>query len=409
MKKLFLTIGLIYISSLSLAQIFSSVKTVPTGNPLGNPIIRLNSNDQLHVSFDELTSGAPRSLEYRFVLSNADWTPASLHPIQFMSGVNRIPITDTRFSFNTRTEYVHYQFSFPDEHTRFLVSGNYKLEIYDVNDTETTLLTIHFFVTEETVAINARVIPPRRVEFRRSRQQLEFDVTALNFDIVQPHQNLTVLVQQNGRTDNVRRIQPQHMIGRTLRFADSEDLIFDGGNEFRNFDTKFLTFNGLGVRNISTLDGHIHVQLLPSESRATRTFADNGDINGRYVIRADRRQNPEIEAEYTIVEFSLYTNYLGPNASVHVFGELTDWTLGEHSRMEFDFLNNRYTKFMFLKQGFYDFQYVLVDNRTQIADFTRFEGNHQLTRNNYTIYVYYRGHADQHDRLIGVTTVRANE
>jgi hypothetical protein len=326
-----------------------------------------------------------------------------------MSGMNRIPITDVRFSLNTRAEYTHYEFSFPNEHTRLLVSGNYKLEIYDVNDSETSLLTIHFFVTEEAVAIDAKVIPPKRVEFRRNKQHLEFDVTSLTLDIVQPYQNLTVLVQQNGRTDNVRKVQPQHIVGRTLRFADSDGLIFDGENEFRNFDTKFLAFNGLGVRYISTLNDHVFVQLMPSESRATRTFSDNGDINGRYVICADRRQNPEIEAEYSLVEFSLYTNHQGTHASVHVFGELTDWALGEHSEMEYDFQANRYTKLMFLKQGFYDFQYVLVDNRTQIADFTRFEGNHQLTRNNYTIYVYYQGHSDQHDRLIGVSTVRAHE
>ena len=392
-----------------MAQSFSSVKCVPTNNPLGNPTIRLNSNDQLHVSFDELTSDVVRTLEYRFVLCNADWTTASLRPIQFISGMNRTPITDINFSINTRVDYTHYRFSFPDEQTRFLVSGNYKCEIYDINDPETTLLTLHFFVTEEAVAISPRVIPPRRVEFRRSRQQLEFDITSLSFDIVQPYQNLTVLVQQNGRTDNVRRVQPQHVIGRTLRFADSENLIFDGGSEFRNFDSKFLTFNGHGVENISMVDNLFFVQLYQNESRATRVFTDQGDINGRFVVRADRRENPDVEADYTVVLFSLLTSYQGENASVHVFGELTNWAFGEISKMEYDFERRRYTKMMILKQGFYDYQFVLFDNITQTADITRFEGNHQETRNNYTIYVYYRGNSDRHDRLIGTTTFRANE
>ncbi|MCL2681851.1 MAG: DUF5103 domain-containing protein [Bacteroidales bacterium] len=408
MKKLFLTIGWIAWTTLCFGQLFSSVKCTPKNDILGYPVIRLGSNDLLHVSFDELSSDAARSLEYRFVLCNANWTTASLRPIQYISGMNRTPIDDIRFSINTRADYTHYQFSFPDERTRFLVSGNYKCEIYDVNDPETTLLTIHFFVTEDAVAINGKVIPPKRVEFRRSRQQLEFDITS-RLDIIQPYQNLTVLVQQNGRTDNVRRVQPKHAIGRTFKFADSEDLVFDGGNEFRNFDTKFLNFNGHGVENISILDQQYFVLLNSAESRATKVYADNGDINGRFVIRADRRPNPEIEAEYTGVFFTLFTNYQGDNVSVHVFGELTNWAFGEISEMDYNFERNCYTKLLFLKQGFYDYQFVLQDNTSLTADITRFEGNHYETKNNYTIYVYYRGNSDHHDRLIGTTLVRAHE
>lgn len=410
MKKLFLIIICIGLSNVIFGQIFSTVKTVPTGDVLGLPIIRLNSNDQLHVSFDEITSDIVRTLEYRFVLANADWTPSDLRPIQYISGINRFQIDDISFSLNTIADYTHYRFSFPDERTRFLVSGNFKAEIFDANDPETVLLTIHFFVTEQAVTINANVIPPRRVELRRTHQQLEFDVTSRGFDISQPHRNLTVLVQQNRRTDNVRRIQPQHISGRTLRFADSQELIFEGGNEFRNFDTQFLNFNGHGVGSITTLyNNHYFVQLLPDESRSRRAFMDNGDINGRYVVRADRRQNPEIEAEYKLVEFSLLSPFLGEHRTVHVFGELTNWAIGEHSQMEYDFENNRYVKRLFLKQGWYDYQYVVFDRRTQTIDVNHFEGSHQITRNNYTIYVYYRGMSDRHDRLIGVTTVRANE
>jgi hypothetical protein len=409
MKKNVLTIAWVCLSTLAFGQLFSSVKCTPLNDVLGYPIIRLNSNDRLLVSFDEISSDAARLLEYRFVLCNADWTTAKLQPIQYIAGMNYASISDIHFSLNTRTDYTHYQFSFPNEHARFLVSGNYKCEIYDTDNPETVLLTVHFFVTEEAVAIGAKVISPKRVEFRRSKQQLEFNITSLSFDIVQPYQNLTVLVQQNGRTDNVRKVQPQHIIGKTLKFADSEGLIFDGGNEFRNFDSKFLTFNSYGVENISISDNHYFVRLQSAESRATKVYTDHGDINGRFVIRADQRANPEIEAEYTVVFFSLFANYQGADASVHVFGKLTDWAFDETSEMEYDFRKNCYTKALFLKQGFYDYQYVLYDKRSQTADITRFEGNHQETKNNYTIYVYYRGNSDRHDRLIGTTLVKAHE
>jgi hypothetical protein len=407
-KKLFPAIISIGLTLSSFSQIFHSVKCTPPDDALGYSRIRLNTNDKLLVSFDEISVDV-RNLEYRFVLCNADWTTARLQPIQYISGTNRMPIDDIRFSLNTQADYTHYQFSFPDEQTKFLVSGNYKCEIYDVNNSDETLLTIHFFVMEDAVAISAKVIPPKRVEFRRSKQQLDFEVTSRAFDIIQPYQNLTVLVQQNDRTDNVRRIQPQHVIGKTLKFADSEDLVFDGGNEFRNFDSKFLTFRGYGVENISTLNNQFFIQLYPAEIRATRAFADRGDINGRYVVRADRRQNPDIEAEYAIVEFTLFTNFLGADAGVHVFGELTNWAFGEISEMEYDFNRKCYSKMLFLKQGFYDYEFVVQNKRNGTVDITYFEGNHQLTKNNYSIYVYYRGNSDNHDRLIGVSSVKANE
>jgi hypothetical protein len=408
MKKTLLTIAWIGLVLPSFAQIFHTVKCTPENDVLGYPIIRLNSNQKLHVSFDEISPDV-RNLEYRFVLCNANWTTARLQPIQYISGPNRMLIDDIRFSLATRIEYTHYQFSFPDEQTKFLVSGNYKCEIYDVNNPDETLMTIHFFVVEDAVTISPKIIPPKRVEFRRSKQQLEFDITSRNFDIVQPYQNLTVLVQQNGRTDNVRRVQPKHVIGRTLKFADSDDLVFDGGNEFRNFDTKFLNFNDVGVQHITTLDNQILVQTYAAESRATRAFADRGDINGRYVIRADRRQNPNIEAEYTLVEFTLFTNFQGGHTGVHVFGELTSWAIGEISEMDYDFDRKCYSKLLLLKQGFYDYEFVLENKRNETVDITHFEGNHHLTKNNYTIYVYYRGNSDNHDRLIGVSTVRAHE
>ena len=185
--------------------------------------------------------------------------------------------------------------------------------------------------------------------------------------------------------------------------------MFDGGNEFRNFDTKFLTFNSRGVENIAILNNLHYVRLHTAESRATRVFVDDGDLNGRYVVRADRRANPEIEAEYALVYFSLSTSYLGDDVSVHIFGELTDWLVDENSEMDYNFERRTYSKTLLLKQGFYDYQFAVFERISQTIDVTRFEGNQQLTKNNYTVYVYYRGNSDRHDRLIGTTTVRAHE
>ncbi len=408
MNKIICIIFAIALSVQGFTQTFSSVKCVLANTIMDYPIIQLNTSNQVHVSFDEISVDS-RSLEYRFVLCNADWENSDLQPIQYLQGTNYNAITDVRFSLNTRTDYTHYEFSFPDNYTKFLLSGNYKCEIYDVNEPEITLETIHFFVSEQSVEINAKVIPPKRVEYRRSKQELEFDITSSRFDIQQPYQNLKVLIQQNGRDDNVRKVSPQYIVGKTLKFTNSEDLVFDGSDEFRNFESRFLSFNGYGVEDISTMNNQYLVQVYAGESRATKIYTNGDDLNGRFYVRADRRNEPEIEAEYIYVYFPLYTNYQGKDASVHLYGALTHWSIDENSEMTYNFEKNCYEKLLFLKQGFYDYQYVYFDKKTEILDITRFEGNHQETENDYIIYVYYKGFSDNHDRLIGTAVISSNE
>ena len=57
-----------------------------------------------------------------------------------------------------------------------------------------------------------------------------------------------------------------------------------------------------------------------------------------------------------------------------------------------------------LKQGFYNYQYVLLPTRTTNTA-NDVEGNFADTENDYIIYVYHRGRSSRYDRLIGITIV----
>jgi len=54
-----------------------------------------------------------------------------------------------------------------------------------------------------------------------------------------------------------------------------------------------------------------------------------------------------------------------------------------------------------LKQGFYSYKYVLVDENNQLQE-GAISGNHDETENNYKVLVYYRDLGARYDRLIGV-------
>jgi hypothetical protein len=57
---------------------------------------------------------------------------------------------------------------------------------------------------------------------------------------------------------------------------------------------------------------------------------------------------------------------------------------------------------MLLKQGFYNYKYVVVDGDTGLIDEGAISGNFYETENNYKVLVYYRDLGARFDRIIGL-------
>ena len=57
---------------------------------------------------------------------------------------------------------------------------------------------------------------------------------------------------------------------------------------------------------------------------------------------------------------------------------------------------------LFLKQGYYNYQYVYIKDGKAQADETMLEGNHWETENDYSIYVYHRKIGTYYDQLVGI-------
>ena len=66
------------------------------------------------------------------------------------------------------------------------------------------------------------------------------------------------------------------------------------------------------------------------------------------------------------------------------------------------FSGRGYEKTLFVKQGYYNYIYVVRDNKTGRTDESLIEGNHWETENEYTIWVYYHPAGAQYDRLVAV-------
>ena len=110
-----------------------SVQLYRTGWDLSYPIIEMNSQDRISLSFDELTDQI-KNYSYTIEHCDADWYSSGLAVEEYMSGFAQQPIHDYSLSFNTYVNYVHYRVSLPNEDVNILLSGNYIIKVFEDYD-----------------------------------------------------------------------------------------------------------------------------------------------------------------------------------------------------------------------------------------------------------------------------------
>jgi hypothetical protein len=69
--------------------------------------------------------------------------------------------------------------------------------------------------------------------------------------------------------------------------------------------------------------------------------------------------------------------------------------------MSYNENDGAYELFLLMKQGIYNYNYVLVDNKGKVDEENAIDGNFFQTENDYYVMVYYRADNDRFDRVIG--------
>lgn len=377
----------------------------PAGDQLAPPVIRLNSADRLRLSFDDLS---PESYQFRytFIHCNENWETSDLDQMDYIDGFNEEDITRYDFSVNAIPPYIHYELMFPTRNMKMKLSGNYILKVYlDSPDDENVIFTRRFYVIEPMVRIEAKIpYYPKNLEFVRKKQQIDLKLTTPDLFSAEPEQRVKVTIQQNGRWDNIKHgIKPTSIMMDQLNFDYREGIVFEGGNQFRNFDMKSYWYQSMYIKEIiNDPDGYI-VVLHTTLPRSTKPYSVQEDINGRKLIKARKGQNTNTEGEYAWVEFWLKQPRLA-DADIYILGALNDWQFNEENRMRYDSRYNMYRGRLYLKQGYYDYNYAVVKRGETRGSVSVIEGDHWETKNRYSVFVYYRERVPEYDRLVGYST-----
>ena len=80
------------------------------------PIIDLNSNGQLLLTFDDILGG-DREYIYRIMHCDKDWNPSDLTEMDYLTGFNDEEIRDFQYSRGTKIDYTNYQLAIPNNDT----------------------------------------------------------------------------------------------------------------------------------------------------------------------------------------------------------------------------------------------------------------------------------------------------
>lgn len=385
-----------------------SVQLYPVGEPLKEPVIELNSNQQLQLSFDDL-SNQYDSYQYTWVHCTSDWQTSQINTEDYIQGFFSENITNYQFSFNTRAAYVHYKLVFPSKEMSPKLSGNYLLKVYrNENGHKQVVFTRRFFVVTPSVTVQAKESRDMiNLSDNLKRQQITLSCSTPNTFSDNPQQRFKITIRQNRRWDNAKKdLHPSSVSPNNLYFDYPEGIVFNGGNEPRFFDMKSYWYLAQNIAKITPETNYYMVWLHNAFPRADQPYETYSNINGRELITARNDQNPATEGDYAIVTFTLKMPEI-PSASVYILGQVTGWNYSDENKMQYNKKKQEYEGKLFLKQGYYEYWYAVVPNGQTQGSIVRVEGNHWETNNTYTIYVYYHNRMPEYDRLVGIQTITA--
>ena len=374
-------------------------------NQSSKPIINLKSNEILELSFDDLNDKISQ-LFYSIEHYSFDWEKSDLLISEFVRGFSQNEVIDYEYSFNTLRKYIHYSVLFPSKNFNPIISGNYKIHVFD--NYGDTIISKKFMVIEKKINIESRVKRATLANDRKTKHEIDFTIKHPNLIVDDPFTDIEVVIQQNNNLNVLKDLKPIYVKNNELIYDYNDENTFFGLNEYRNFSTESIRYFSEKVKNITIDSNNITVTLFEDLKKSFNNYSIEPDINGDFIIKSQKAWNSSNEAEYLKVIFSL-KNELLENQDIYIVGKLNDSRLNKKFKLEYNYEKKKYSKSILLKQGYYNYHYQTHDTLKNIYSINDFEGSYYQTRNDYYIYVYHKEIGERYYKLIGLTKTSSKE
>ncbi|AOW20819.1 type IX secretion system plug protein [Urechidicola croceus] len=360
------------------------------------PIIKLG--EAFTLSFDDLEANQ-KDFTYKIEHFNFDWEPSVINDREFIDGYDEDRIRNYEDSFNTLQYYTHYSIQFPNRNTKIKKSGNYKISI--LNELDEIIFTRRFIVYEPKVDVGVSVHRSRNISTINKQQSVQFIINHPNLLINNPKEEIkTVVMQNNDWNTAITDLKPQFYRGTQLLYKYTDKTNFWAGNEFHNFDSKLVLNSTVNIARVESGPELYHTILYTNEERIDKPYTLYPDINGNFVIRNSNGDEPNIDSDYTWVYFTLESLENIGTKKVYVNGSFNNWKNNSSNQMKYNSKTGLYEAELLLKQGFYNYQYVTIDDNNELRNY-EIDGSFYQTENDYSVLVYYRKFGSRYDEVIG--------
>lgn len=359
------------------------------------PVFKLGESFKLE--FDALINNE-EDFYYKIEHFNLDWTPSVLAKAEYLEGYDEQRIRNYRNSFNTYQIYSHYELRIPNQRTRSLKkSGNYIITIY--NDDDEIVFSRRFMIYEELANVGVQIKRTRDVSNIKFKHAVDVNIHPSNIQLINPQKTVDVLLFQNNNLNTIKSLtKPTYTSGNKLIYQFDLANSFDAGNEYLYFENKDIRAANMNIQSISLNDLY-NTYLYTDIDRSKTPYTFFPDVNGSFKTTMVDSNDPNIEADYAWVHFSLRKEGLTPDTSIYIVGDFNNHQTTDAYKMDFNEESNAYTKALLLKQGFYNYKYVTKNANNEAEN--AISGNFYQTENTYNALVYYRPLGGRYDKIIG--------
>ena len=379
-------------------QIFNrNIKTLTLtvdDDPTLPPYLLYASRQYIDIEWDEMSHDYKR---YRYHIDHCDWdwnVTDGIFESDYLEGLNDQLVEDFEKSFNTTQIYTHYKLRVPSKEIRLRLSGNYRVLIYEEDEEDTPVLEARFCIYEREAGIIAQLSSNTDIDFNDRHQQMTLSIGYGSLAVIDPEQELKVIVMQNRRWDSrVEGLVPNIRKPNGIEFTHNRNLIFPAGNEYHRFEILDVHRTATGVDRIDWFEPYYHATLFPAVIDHSYSYTE--DQNGVYVVRSSDNYDDWTTAEYVVVHFFLESPRL-EGGDVYVSGWWAGQTFNPDCKMEYDEARECYHAAILLKQGYYSYEFIQKDGLMQ-----RTMGSFYETENEYEVLVYFRQQGARYDRLSG--------
>ncbi len=374
-----------------------TLQVVVNQNWLSPPVMELNADDVLNISFDELSHEYHRFI-YKVEHCEADWSVSEeLFESEYLEGFNNNHIEDFQNSINTTVLYTHYTLQIPNERCRLKMSGNYRLTVYDEDNDNQKMFEAEFMVVEPLMQLGIAVTTNTDIDLNKSHQQLSMSLNYGSINITNPEEQIYTVVTQNDCPETARiNVKPNIKNRQGLQWSHNRELIFDAGNEYRKYEVLALSHPTMGIDKIEW-DGH-YFNAYPVTATPRPNYLYDEDANGAFYIRNSDNIENDYTCDYVYVHYKLKSPQIS-DATIAVNGWWATDADADTYAMTYDVTDNSYNATLFQKQGYYSYRIIQINNDGTIS-IPSTEGNFYQTENRYYAYAYYKGIGDRTWKLV---------